>query len=72
MPLDILVFYPEDDADIAVKRESFEFDDDLDALEAAEHLAADGHAVDVWAGDKLIAQVKKGNEPLNVKDAHSG
>lgn len=71
MPLYILVFYPNDDAEFAVGRVNAEFDDDLDALQAAEDVA-EFFQVDVWAGEKLIAQVKKGNAPLGVTDAHSG
>ena len=69
MGLYILVFHTDDD--IAVQRMEALFGDDLDALEAAEHLA-EHCKIDVWTGDRLVAQVKKGNEPLSVKDQRSG
>ena len=69
MGLYILVFHT--DEDIAVQRMEALFGDDLDALEAAENLA-EHCKIDVWTGDRLVAQVKKGNEPLSVKDQHSG
>jgi len=45
--------------------------DDLDALEAARKLCGD-HAVELYCDGKLIARVKHGDEPLNVRDLHSG
>jgi hypothetical protein len=69
MGLYILVFHTDDD--IAVQRMEALFGDDLDALEAAENLA-EHCKIDVWTGDRLVAQVKKGNEPLSVKDQRSG
>jgi len=69
MGLYIFIFHFDDD--IAARRIEALFDDDLDALEAAENLA-ELCRVDVWTGDRLVAQVKKGNESLNVKDEHSG
>jgi len=69
MGLYILVFHT--DEDIAVQRMEALFGDDLDALEAAENLA-EHCKIDVWTGDRLVAQVKKGNEPLSVKDQRSG
>jgi hypothetical protein len=69
MGLYIFIFHT--DEDIAVERMEALFGDDLDALEAAEHLA-EHCKIDVWADDRLVAQVKKGNEPLNAKDPHSG
>ena len=71
MPRYILVLYPDDDADFSVGSVYLEFEDDLDALAAAENVA-EFFQVDVWGGEKLIAQVKKGNAPLNVTDRHSG
>ena len=69
MGLSIFIFHSDDD--IAVERMEALFEDDLDALEAAENLA-EYCQIDVWAGERLVAQVKKGNEPLNAKDLHSG
>jgi hypothetical protein len=67
----LYIFIFHTDEDIAVQRMEAPFEDDLDALEAAENLA-EHCRVDVWTGERLVAQVKKGNEPLSVKDLHSG
>jgi hypothetical protein len=67
----LYVFIFHTDEDIAVERMEALFVDDLSALEAAENLA-EHCRIDVWNGERLVAQIKKGNEPLNVKDAHSG
>ena len=69
MGLYIFIFHCDDD--IAIERMEVPFEDDLDALEAAENLAAQCR-IDVWHGERFVAQVKKGNEPLDVKDARSG
>ena len=54
-----------------VGQQERECHDDLEALEAARDLCGD-HAVEVWQGERLIARVKHRDEPLNVRDAHSG
>jgi len=46
-------------SDIADQRAELEFDEDIDALEAAENLAKQ-HEVDVWTGERLVAQITKG------------
>ena len=69
MGLYIFIFHTDDD--IAVERMEALFEDDLDALEAAENLA-EHCKIDVSADERLVAQVKKGNEPLSAKDLHSG
>ena len=59
----IFVFYPDDDADIAVGRVMLAFDHDDEALGAAGDIA---HLcqVDVWGpGDQLIAQITKRKTP---------
>ena len=48
-----------------------QFSDDLDALDAARLLSGD-FSIEIWEGTKLVAQVKKGNEPLNAQDRSSG
>ena len=48
-----------------------ECDDDLDALAAARDLCGE-HAVEVWQDGRLIARVKRNDEPLNVRDTVSG
>jgi hypothetical protein len=45
--------------------------DDLDALAAARDLCAE-HAVELWQDDRLIARVKRNDEPLNVRDSALG
>ena len=46
-------------------------DDDLDALDAAR--AHCQHCiVEVYNHTRLVARVKMGDEPLNVRDANSG
>ena len=69
MALYIFILYSDDD--LALKRVKAEYGDDLDALAAAENLAA-LCKVDVWSGERLVAQIKKGNEPLNVNNGHLG
>ena len=71
MELYIFICHSGDEESAISKRLELCFGDDLDALEAAEDLAEHCY-VDVWAGERLVAQVKKGNEPLSVKDAHAG
>ena len=58
MALYILIFHF-DDEDAAVYRSELEFDDDADALQAAENLA-EHYKIDVWQGERLVAQVKQG------------
>jgi hypothetical protein len=70
MSLYIFIFHPIYD-DAAACRIEVKFDDDLEALEAAEHYQIN-YEIDVWTGDRFVAQVKKGNAPLNVNDAHAG
>jgi VCBS repeat-containing protein len=48
-----------------------QFEDDLDALDAA-RLLSDLFSIEIWDGARLIAHVKKGNEPLNAQDPVSG
>jgi len=48
-----------------------QFKDDLDALDAA-RLLSEYFSIEIWDGAKLIAHVKKGNEPLNAQDPSSG
>lgn len=62
----IFIFHLDDDS--AAHRMELHFDDDLDALEAAETLSQD-YKVDVWAGERLVAQVKKGNAPSTSETA---
>ena len=45
--------------------------DDMDALEAARGLCRD-YSIEVYLEERLIARVKEGDEPLNVRDRHSG
>ena len=71
MGLYIFICHTGDDDSVVAARLEQQFDDDLDALEAAEDLAENCH-VDVWTGERLVAQIKKGNEPFTVKDAHAG
>jgi|HubBroStandDraft_6_1064221.scaffolds.fasta_scaffold719125_1 hypothetical protein len=52
-------------------RADHKFLDDLDALDAAQRLSS-GCEVEVWSSDGFVARVKKGNEPLNVRDRRSG
>ena len=68
----IFIFHHGEDDDFAViTKVEHQFRDDLDALEAAQRLAEE-FAVDVWSGETLVAQVKKGNEALSIEDSHSG
>jgi len=69
MGLYIFIFHSDDD--VAIQRVEARFEDDLDALEAAEHLA-EHCKIDVWCGERLVAQIKKGNQPFDVEDPHSG
>lgn len=69
MALYIFIFHF-DDEDPATHRVELQFDHDLDALEAAENLA-EHYKVDVWQGERLVAQVEWGNETLNVEAARS-
>lgn len=64
----VFIFHSGRYDDTATYRREFKFDDDLDALEAAQD-AAENCTIDVWCGDRLVAQVKKGNEPLTAYDA---
>ena len=72
MPHYIFICHSGDDDDVIVlARVEQELEDDLDALESAERLA-ERCAFDVWADERLVAKVKRGNEPLNAMDRHSG
>ena len=57
----IFIFHFDDD--IAAHRMNLQFDNDRDALEAAEGLSHD-YRGDVWAGERLVAQIAK-------EDGHS-
>lgn len=48
------------------------FGDDLGALETAEWLSIMDQSVVVHEGDRFVARVKRGNQPLNVLDLESG
>ena len=52
----------------AVQRQCAE---DLDALNAARALCKD-HLVEVYSEERFVARVKRGDEPLTVKDTRSG
>ena len=71
MAVYIFILHSDDEQRGFASRCEFNFDDDLDASDAAQELEKEC-AVDVWCGDELIAQVKRGNEPLTIHDAHSG
>ena len=58
------------DGDVAYSTDH-QFKDDLDALDAA-RLLSEYFSIEIWDGTKLIANVKKGNAPLNVQDRVSG
>jgi hypothetical protein len=45
--------------------------DDLDALDVARELSKD-HAVEAYLEQRLVARVKYGDEPLNLRNRHSG
>jgi len=45
--------------------------DDLESLEAARKLSIN-YAVEVYWGNRLVARVKMGDEPLNSSDRLSG
>jgi len=62
MPLYIFIFHF-DDEDAAVYRSELEFDNDAEALDAAENLAHH-YKIDVWQGEKLVAQVKHERQNL--------
>jgi hypothetical protein len=57
-----------DSAGALVSRLDKVFDDDLDALDDAVS-RSDLHEVEVWAGDRRVARVKKGRAPLTNLDA---
>ncbi len=44
--------------------------DDLDALDEAVR-RSDSQAVEIWQGPRLVARVKPGNAPLDVRDPRS-
>jgi hypothetical protein len=54
-----------------VKRVWHDLADDLHALELARTFCRD-HVVEVYEGVRLVARVKKGDEPLNVTQSFSG
>jgi hypothetical protein len=67
MALYIFIFHFDDEG-AAVQRAELEFDNEFDALEAAENLA-EHYKVDVWQGERLVAQVERDDEALKVKGA---
>lgn len=71
MTLYIFIFHSGDDDNVLTARMELNLVDDLDALETAECLAEQCQ-VDVWTGERFVAQIKKGNAPSSVKDARSG
>jgi len=69
MALYIFIFHFDDEG-AAVRRVELEFDNEFDALEAAENLA-EHYKVDVWQGERLVAQVERDDEALKVKGARA-
>jgi hypothetical protein len=47
-----------------------QFDDDLDALDEAARLSED-FEIEIVSGERFVARVKKGDEPLSARDAKS-
>ena len=58
-------------AGVELRRIEEKFQDDLDALDTAAVLS-EQYAIDLWAGDRLVAHFKKGNAPFTVRDAYPG
>ena len=48
-----------------------EFADDLEALDTARRLARE-YEIEVLNGERFVARVKTGDQPLNVRDLRSG